>query len=66
MLSRLATEQGRSRLATAIGNALHKRGDNLGVEHTDGDVIEKQQWLGADAENVVDTHAHTVDARRVQ
>ena len=66
MLGRLAAQQRAAGLAAAVGDALHQRGDALGIDAADRDVVEEEQRLRAGAEHVVDAHRDAVDAGRVQ
>src|SRR5699024_10353606 len=57
----LAAHQGRPRLDAAFGHALDQVRDLFRHVFAAGDVIQKDQGLGAGADDVVDAHGHAVD-----
>ena len=60
-----AAEQGAAALAAAIGNPLDNGRHGLRAELAGGQVIEKEEGLGAAGDHVVDAHGHQVDADTV-
>jgi hypothetical protein len=65
VLGRLAAEQGAAGLGAGLGEALDHGGDPFGQEPAAGDVVGHEQGLGAADHQVVDHHAHQVEADRV-
>ena len=63
--SRFTAQQGTTALAAAIGDALHHLSHRLRGELAGGDVIEKEQGLGATGDHVVDAHRHQINAHPV-
>ncbi len=61
-LGGLAAQQGAATPAAAVGDALHHLRHGLGAELAGGDVVEKEEGLGAAGDHVVDAHRHQVDA----
>jgi hypothetical protein len=64
VLGHLAADERAAGLAAPLGHPLDQLLDVVGVEVTDGDVVEEQQGLGPLAHQVVHAHGHQVDADR--
>ena len=65
VLGGLAADQGAAGQPAALGDARDDRGDPLGDDLADRDVVGHEQRLGAADHEVVDDHADQVDADRV-
>jgi hypothetical protein len=61
MFGHLAANECTAGLATTVSYTFNKLVDVVGVEPTYGDVIKKEQWLGALAHEIVDTHRNKID-----
>src|SRR6185312_11988505 len=61
-LSSLAADQRAAGLPAALGDAFDDLGTDLRVELAGGEVVEKEQRLGALHDQVVDRHGDQVDA----
>ncbi len=66
MLRRLAAEQRASGPPASLRHSFDDRGDALGHDLADGEVVEEEQRLRAGAHDVVGAHRHQVDADRVE
>ena len=58
----LAADQRAAGFAAALGDAGDDRGGGLGIELAAGEVVEKEQRLGALHDEIVDRHRDEVDA----
>ena len=63
---RLPAEQSHPRFHTTVRHAADEVGQALGIVAIHGDVIEKEERLGSEAQHVVDAHRHQIDADRVE
>jgi len=64
-LGGLAADQGASSLPAALGDTGYDRCPDLGIELAAGEIVEKEQRLGALHHEIVHRHGHEVDADRV-
>ena len=65
MFGRLAAHKCRSRLGACVGDALDDGGDALGNDLSAGDVVGHEEGARAGHNDVVNDHAHEVEANRV-
>jgi len=57
-----AADQRATGFAAAFGNSGNDGGGRLRIEFAAGEIIKKEQWLGALHDQIVDRHRHQVDA----
>ena len=65
MLGHLAAHERAARELAAVGHALDDLCHVLGLNVTDGDVVQKEQRLSARSQNVIDAHGNQVLAHRL-